>query len=77
MGGWEVHGKPVYRGELLKGLKGKGLGQFANLRRGLAKKRRGGMFLRGIDTQCTLWIRNGRDLSNGGGDTPARTMGRF
>ena len=36
----EVHGKPVYRGELLKGLKGKGLGQFANLRRGLAKKRR-------------------------------------
>ena len=38
--GWEVHGKPVYRGELLKGLKGKGLGQFANLRRGLAKKRR-------------------------------------
>ena len=39
-GGREVHGKPVYRGELLKGLKGKGLGQFANLRRGLAKKRR-------------------------------------
>ena len=45
-GGREVHGKPVYRGELLKGLKGKGLGQFANLRRGLAKKRRGDVFER-------------------------------
>ena len=39
--------KTIYRGDCLK----RGLGQFADLKRGLAKKR-GMMFLRGVDTQA-------------------------
>ena len=42
VGGGVVHDKPVYRGDCLKG---GGLGQFADLRGGLARKR-GLVFLR-------------------------------
>ena len=39
--------KPIYRGDCLK----RGLGQFADLRGGLVKKR-GMVFLRGVNTQA-------------------------
>ena len=34
---------------------GGGLGQFADLRGGLARKRGGGVFEGGLIPQCTLW----------------------
>ena len=42
--------KAIYRGNFLK----RGLGQFADLRGGLAEKSGGHVFER-EDTQCTLW----------------------
>ena len=43
-----MHRKPIYRGNCLK-VGGRGLGQFADLKGGLPR-RRGWCFLRGVDT---------------------------
>ena len=48
-----VHEKPIYSGELPK--KDGGLREFADLEGGLPKKR-GVMFLRGVDTQMHTMI---------------------
>ena len=51
LGWWGGHEKTVYRDIAENG----GLRQFAELRRGLAKKK-GLVFLRWLIPQCTLWL---------------------
>ena len=53
LGGKGVHENPICRGEFSK--KGWGLGLFANLSEGLAKKREGWCFWGGLIPQWTLW----------------------
>ena len=57
-GGVGVHEKPIYRGRLPK--KG-GLGQFSDLRGGLDKKERGGVFDGGLIPQMHAMIRYASD----------------